>query len=326
MTVQPDHTAGWHRPMLAFAGLMTGATIATAIGIAVDDRLLAGSPIWLKPFKFAVSMTLYAVTWSWMFALLGKGKRLANWTSNALVTALTAEYAILVLQAFRGKASHFNAESAFDALLFRIMGITIAGLWLGTLVLTVLLFRAPIADAANRWAIRLGAVIALAGLALGTLMLTPTPEQNRELADTGFSAAIGAHTVGAVDGGSGMPITGWSTDGGDLRIPHAVGMHALQLLPLLAIGLGALARRNPRLRDPGTRARLVLVAAAAYAGLTALVTWQALRGQPLIRPDTWTLLALAVLLLATAAGVAVALNRPATVATKETDDLEVPVR
>ncbi|MGH3391405.1 MAG: hypothetical protein ACRDOO_21260, partial [Actinomadura sp.] len=37
-----------------------------------------------------------------------------------------------------------------------------------------------------------------------------------------------------------------------------------------------------------------------YAGLVALVTWQALRGRPLVHPDSWTLGALAALIAAVA--------------------------
>ena len=56
-----------------------------------------------------------------------------------------------------------------------------------------------------------------------------------------------------------MPITDWSTVGGDLRIPHFVGMHALQALPLLAMLLTLLARRWTRLRDDTVRARIIIV-------------------------------------------------------------------
>ena len=72
--------------------------------------------------------------------------------------------------------------------------------------------------------------------------------------------------------------------GGDLRIPHFIGMHALQLLPLLAIGLGWLGRRWAPLADDRTRLRLVWVASAVYAATIAVVTFQALGGQSIVHP------------------------------------------
>ncbi|MEV4081061.1 hypothetical protein AB0J43_12355 [Nonomuraea fuscirosea] len=49
------------------------------------------------------------------------------------------------------------------------------------------------------------------------------------------------------------------------------------------------------------RVGLMIVTAAAYAGLIVLVTWQAVRGQALIHPDGQTLGALALLIAATTA-------------------------
>ena len=40
---------------------MAVLTVVTAIGVFADDRVLTGVPIWLKPFKFAVSFVLYAL-------------------------------------------------------------------------------------------------------------------------------------------------------------------------------------------------------------------------------------------------------------------------
>lgn len=132
--------------------------------------------------------------------------------------------------------------------------------------------------------------LALVGAGFGFLMTQPTKEQRvADHLDT--AAVIGAHAVGVPDGGPSLPLTGWSTTGGDLRIPHFVGMHALPLLPLFLVALVALAPRFARLRDPRVRLRLVLVASGACAAVTALVTWQALRGRPLVHPDGATVAA-----------------------------------
>lgn len=308
MTDLAGRLSGWHRPMMWFAGAMAAMTAVSAVGLVVDDRVLIGAPIWLKPFKFAVSIGIYCVTWAWMASLLTTGRRLANLVSHALVALLAVEYGVIVLQVVRGRASHFNVATPLDTVLWRTMGGSIAALWFGTLVLTALLFRAPIADAASRWAIRLGAVLSLVGLALGFLMVTPTASQLSTMRSGGVTGMIGAHAVGVQDGGPIMPVTGWSTTGGDLRIPHFVGMHALQALPLLALLLLALAGRVHRLAEPRARLRLVVIAAVGYAGLTALVTWQALRGQALIHPDTPTLGAAAALLGAVAVAASVVLR------------------
>ncbi|WP_420848880.1 hypothetical protein [Prauserella marina] len=277
----------WHRPMMRFAAAMGVAALLSAVGMIIDDRVLLGAPIWLKPFKFAVSISVYCLTWGWLTSLLPTARRrLANRISGALIVLLAVEYVIIVVQAARGTTSHFNLTTPLNTALFAVMGVSIALLWTGTLVLTVLLLRkgSNTGDHASTLAIRLGAVISLAGLALGALMTSPTSEQTAR----GLTGIIGAHTVGAPDGGPGMPITNWSTTDGDLRIPHFVGMHALQVLPLLALGLALLAPRVRWLRHTAVRARLVLIGGAGYAGLVGLVTWQALRGQPLTSPDALT--------------------------------------
>lgn len=301
MSAPLRQAATWHRPMLVLAGVMGVMAVVSLGGLVVDDRVLLGAPIWLKPFKFAVSIAIYCVTWAWLTALLPR-RRLADHVSTVIVLLLTIEYVIIVVQVVRGTTSHFNYSTPLNATLFSIMAFSIAALWTATLVLTVLLLRTPIADPAARWAIRLGALISLAGLALGALMTSPTSDQLDSMERGTFDGIIGAHSVGVADGGPGLPITGWSTTGGDLRIPHFVGMHALQFVPLFALLLSRLATRAAALRHDGVRTRLVLVAAGGYAGVVGLVTWQALRGQPLLSPDGWTLAAAGALTAAVVLG------------------------
>ena len=104
----------------------------------------------------------------------------------------------------------------------------------------------------------------------------------------------GAHTVGGPDGGPGLAGTGWSRSHGDLRVPHFVGLHAVQVLPILALLL-----RRRSIAD-SARVRLVIVAAASYASLFVILLVQALRGVPIVAPDTRTIVQLTVWAGATA--------------------------
>jgi hypothetical protein len=108
----------------------------------------------------------------------------------------------------------------------------------------------------------------------------------------------GAHSIGVADGGPGLPVVGWSTAGGDLRVAHFLGIHAMQILPF--VGWFVARRRNvfARFKEPH---RLVLISTVgfAYLALVLLLVWQALRGQSLIHPDVQTLAAAIVLLALT---------------------------
>jgi hypothetical protein len=276
MTIALADARRGHRGLFAFAVAMAALTPVLAVLAVVDDRVLLGAPLWLKPLKFAISLALYSATLAWMLGQLRE--RAPGWAGWIVTVAAGVEMAIIVGQAAVGNRSHYNTDTPLSAALWSTMGATIAVLWLATLAVALRFLRTPGGDRAATTAIRLGLVVALIGLAEGFLM-----------------ASAGAHAVGVPDGGPGLPLVGWSTTGGDLRIAHFVGMHALQGLPLLAFALAA-----TRLGD-ATRVRLVRIAAVAWAGLTVLLTWQALRAQPLLAPDATTLAALATLIALTGA-------------------------
>ncbi|WP_206432782.1 hypothetical protein [Streptomyces sp. ADI93-02] len=288
---------------------MAVMAVVAAVGILVDDRVLAGAPIWAKPFKFALSFVVYALGLAWLLTLLTRGRRLGRCAGTVVALACAGEMVIITGQVIRGKRSHFNHATPFDSMLYDAMAVTVVVLWTGTLVIALLLLRSRIADRASGWAVRSGVLIALAGAAMGFLMSQPSAGQ-RAAGGLDTADVVGAHAVGVPDGGPSMPLTGWSTTGGDLRVPHFIGMHALQVLPLFLIALVLLAPRFARLRDPRVRLRLVRTASGAYAAVVALVTWQALRGQPLVHPDGTTLAAAGLIAAVTAAGALLAL-RPA---------------
>ncbi|MEV4754870.1 hypothetical protein AB0J86_07125 [Micromonospora sp. NPDC049559] len=304
--VRPDGPLPrWHRPLLLVAAAMVLLGLVAVGGLLLDDRVLVGAPIWLKPLKFTISIAIYAATLSWLLSLSRRARRTGWWMGTVVAVALAVEMVLMVVQiGIRGRQLHFNQATSLDANFTVVMALTIYVLWAATLVIALLAMVQRLGDRATTLAIRLGLVVTLVGLALGMLMVMPTPEQQAAMDAGQRLAIVGAHSVGVPDGGPGLPFLTWSTTGGDLRIPHFVGIHALQLLPLSAI---LVARLFPRLGEP-VRVRLVWVAAGAYAGLLALVTWQALRGQPLVHPDGATLGALGLLVLGAAGGAGLALR------------------
>lgn len=284
---------------MVFVWAMAGLAVVSAVGVFADERVLVGAPIWLKPFKFSVSLALYGLTLAWLLSLLRRRSRIAEWAGTVVVAMGVAEMIVIVGQVLRGTTSHYNATSPLNATLWQLMGTAIMVLFIAHLVLGVVVLRQPVAERASRYAIGLGLGLTALGMLVAIPMLLPGQAPAVE-------GIAGAHSVGVPDGGPGLPLVGWSTTGGDLRIGHFVGLHAVQVLPILAILLGRLFGNR---LDGVTRARLLLVAGGAYGGLTILLTWQALRGQPLLRPDALTLGVAAALVVATVAAAALVLAR-----------------
>ncbi|MFC5060641.1 hypothetical protein [Actinomycetospora atypica] len=300
----------WNRPLLVFTGAMILLVLVSLAGLVLDPRTLGGQPIWAKPLKFSVSLALYGPTLAWMVSLLHgeRARRIASGAAVVVAVAGVLEMVAIVGQVTRGVGSHFNTASAFDAAVYAVMGTSISVLWVANLVIAVLLLRDRALSGSLGWAVRLGLAVSLLGMAVAFLMTSPTGAQIEAAAATGALPVTGAHAVGVPDGGPGLALLGWSTTGGDLRIGHFVGLHALQALPLLALGLGFLAARVVVLRADTVRTRLVIVAAGAWTGLTVLLVWQALRAQPLLAPDALTLGAAAALVVGTLVAVGLVLR------------------
>ncbi len=195
---------GWHRALIVFATANAMLVLVALGGLVVDDRVLVGAPIWLKPLKFAVSFVLFGTTLAWMISLLGRRRRLGNGLGNVVVVTGVIEMVIIVGQVVRGRQSHFNTTTVLDGVLWTIMGSAIVLLWVATVIVAVLLLREPIADRALALGIRLGLVVALLGMAVAFFMGVPRPAQQDALA-LGQTTLSGAHAVGVPDGGPGVP-------------------------------------------------------------------------------------------------------------------------
>jgi hypothetical protein len=249
--------AVWWRTALVFAVLV----VACALFSIFDDRTFNGVSVWSKPLKFSLSIAVFFSTLAWFTPLLPNGylqARKGRWLTALPVWFAALEIAYIVLQASRGQASHFNFTSPLYAVLYSLMGlgaITMVSicLWMGIVILRNRGTESPYA-----FAVGVGLIV--------TFVL-----------GGGFGGYMGNHMSHWVGGTpsdtNGLWPMNWSRDGGDLRVAHFFGMHAMQVLPVI----GALLARvsSQRLAIGG-----VIGAACIYAAGTIFTFVQALQGTP----------------------------------------------
>lgn len=245
------------RTLVVFAAILLVAMLPAAILLGVDDRVLRGVSVWIKPLKFMLSIAVLALTTAWFIGYLPAARRHARAVKIVVAMIVLAggfEAVYITLQAALGQASHYNDSDALHAALYMLMGV-------GALVLTasqpVLAWQIhrhpdPALTGAYRLAVLLGLVLTFVlGAAVGMLLSGIQPPT-----------------------GPALPLVGWSMVGGDLRPAHFVGIHAQQLLPVA----GALIA-DARLREGR---RWVWVFAALYAASCTALVVQALAGYPFL--------------------------------------------
>ena len=294
-----------NRP-LTFVGVTSAVMLlACLFGLVLDHRMITGMPAWDKPAKFAVSVGLYSFTLIWMLGhVTGTRARFARAAASLSAAGFIVELVIIAVQAARGTSSHFNISTPLDTALYAAMGGFVALIWGMNFLAAVLLTLQPLPGRAFALSLRLALFLTLIGGSVGALMTVPSSAQLQQSHPT----LAGAHTVGGVDGGPGLPFLGWSTVHGDLRVSHFVGLHALQVLPLL-FWLVSCCRSWGETQRVG----LIWIGAASYLGVMGLLFWQAERGQSVIAPDALTLVLAGLLATVTAFGTLLVLRTRRTV-------------
>lgn len=255
--------SGWYFWTVAYFLLAAGCLGACLI----DERLFQGVSVWHKPFKFALSIAIYFATIGWFASLMPaayfntlRGKLL----SNIPIVCALFEMLYILIQGARGEASHFNYSTPFTSIMYALMGVG-AGLlvavclWMGA---SILRHRGT----SDIWVLSVGIGLIVTFVLGGGF--------------GGYLGGANAHWVGgdATDAG-GLPLVNWSRTGGDLRVAHFFGMHAMQVIPLLGAGLISLTNAG-KLSD--TQGRLILICASVvFAAFCTATFVQALNGSPL---------------------------------------------
>ena len=253
--VQPS----WFQSTLLFFALTTLFLIA----LQVDNRLLYGVSVWSKPLKFALSLGMYFGTLLLMARLLPVG-HLNSGRHHAIALSLifvaAFEMVYIAIQAALGEPSHFNKTTAFHGVMYSLMGIGAVWLTIGLAWLAVLIAEHNDRSDPLVLAILLGLGISAA---LGG----------------GFGGYLGgqeSHWVDAVpNDANGLWLFNWSNNGGDLRVAHFFGLHAMQVIPIFALVL-------PRVLGLTKKRIAIVVFSLGYSALCVYTFAQALQGQPFI--------------------------------------------
>ena len=209
-----------------------------------------GVNAWYKPFKFAFSTLTFALAMAWYcFYLPDFNIKLFNWS---IILLLGFEIVYIAVQAGKGELSHYNQTTPFYSAMFSLMALAATLVTLYTAYIGFLFFKNTFPELPDYyvWAIRLGIIIfvifSFEGFVMGSRL---------------------NHSVGALNDNSNLFVLGWSKTEGDLRISHFMGMHALQVLPVLSYFI---------LKNTKWTIGLSLV----YGLLAVLTLVQALQGRP----------------------------------------------
>ncbi len=243
---------------LGFMMLITGFILL--IPMMIDNRLVTGINPWLKPMKFCFSIAVFVWTIAWFLQDLK-----LNYTKSAKIISrvtsivMIVEIIIILFQAFRGVPSHFNMATPLDGILFGLMGIgigtsTVLSIWM----LLLYLIGKTNTHATYRLGIILGFVVFLISSWIGGQMI-----------------ANNQHSIGVLDGGQGIPFFNWSQEGGDLRVAHFFGLHALQVIPLVSYFIKEKLSRK-------VHVVAVAIFTLAYIAILGFLYLQALEGKPLL--------------------------------------------
>jgi hypothetical protein len=248
--------------LMTFAVLALLGLPGMAIAYCFDTRLITGLNPWVKPLKFTSAFALYFVTFGWLLSYLPRPSRAVSIISWVSALCVLLEGPAMVLQSARGETSFYNTGTLFDGFLYGMMSAG-ALIQAGMLAWALGLFctRSIELPKLPLYGIRAGLALWLLGILPALVML-----------------ALRQHGVGVADGGPGLPLLNFSTLGGDLRIAHFLGLHAIQLLPLAGVALqrlqGVISLRS------GLIAFTLLAAVYTLAMIATFA--QAMAGLPLI--------------------------------------------
>jgi hypothetical protein len=206
-----------------------------------------GPVSWRKPIEFGVSGGITLLSLAAVMARLPRTSWLV-WPCAVGLSLFVPETLLIDLQRWRGVPSHFNDKTPFDAAVFSGMGILVAVVSLAIMAMTIWTFVSLRGPTSTNVAIRTGMVFLSIGQLLGFAILT----NGLGVDDLSRASIFGA--------------------AGEMKLPHAVALHGLQVIGVLALIL----ERTPL--SEARRLQIVVLAIAGYTDALGVATIQTFGG------------------------------------------------
>lgn len=246
--------------------------LPTLSAMALDDRLHNGINIWIKPFKFEVALVMYVVTLAVFARWIPIVTRQKTWFkifNSAVVTSIVLEIVWINGSAAAGISSHFNVASPLMAAAYSIAGLAAVILTSGALVYGFLIWRNKNTALSKpmHFAIWFGSI---------SMAVTTTIAAS-------YMAAQSGHLVGGnLLDVEAMPIMGWATDGGDLRVAHFFASHIIHILPLFVLFTSWMFKSQNLNTPLNATLNATIGVAALYFAFTFYTLWEAVNGLPFL--------------------------------------------
>lgn len=243
----PSQFAGSRRRIeLAAYGigaLLVGAGVFHFVVLLVTGGSWGGPVSFRKPMTFGLSFGLTLIAVAWVTSYLELRPRTRAWLLGTFAADCVVEVIGITVQAWRKVPSHFNVSTPFDRLV--AMSLAVGGAVLVAVLgaFAVIALRSRINGGRDlRLALRVGWAFMLLGLGVGVAMIV-----KGEILYRTASPEIAYATAGS------------------LKPVHAVGLHAILVLPLIAEGT-----RRMLGWDEHRRYRAVVAGTALYVAATVV--------------------------------------------------------
>jgi hypothetical protein len=231
--------------------------------LAADDWAWSGAVSFRKPLSFAVSIGLLLASVGWVLDRLPERPRLPGALAWTFLISSTIEVGLITMQAWRGRASHFNTVEASDAMIFGLMGATVAVMSLCLVAVFIWSMIERPSGPLARIAVISGLALVITGLGIGQWII--------ELGND-FVAANNLVPDAVTYGEAGVA-----------KFPHAVAFHGIQAFIVASVMLGQ------TVYGTATRKRLLWMIVTGYTALLVFASMQTIVGRSPLDPSIWSL-------------------------------------